>query len=289
MAAVTAGVVAAAAAAASAGYAISQGSGGDNAANAKPPNYSKQMAKGIATESSLLPEKVRGELAARNQFDIPALMQTLGYMNASNAGVNQMRLDAADTYVPREIEQRRTFLDISDPGKLAARDKVGQMVLDELSKGRELSPEQELGLKDAIRGRQVASGITDGTMPVLDEGLAMMRYKDETRSRRLSEAGSFLAMPSLAEMSQGMPTGFTPMQNTDSFRLFDPRAGQSAADFSQRSYATQAGIQPQPNGWMQGLGMIAGGAARYAGWASTRPTPPVQQGTSGATNSWINI
>lgn len=287
MVATSTAIAAAAVAASAAGTIVSATSAGGSSAP-KPPNYTKQIVKGNAAEAMVLPDKLRSELAARQQFDIPALLQSLGYMDASNAGVQEQRLSAAEAFAPREIQQRKALVDMADPGKLEMRDEVGKMVLEELKKGRELTTAQSQSLRDTVRGRQVSSGITDGSMPVLEEGLAMERYKDETRSRRLAEAGSFLAMPSLAEMSAGMPTGYNPMSNSDSFRLYDPRAGQAAADYASRNYATQTNAPDRANGWVQGLGVVAGAASRYAGWSATQPQQP-QAGASGATNSWMRL
>ena len=198
MAVATATAIAAASVAASvAGTVVGATAGGGSAP--KPPNYAKQIMKGNAAEQAVLPDKIRSELAARQQFDLPALLQSLGYMDVSNTGIQEQRLSAAEAFAPREIQQRKALVDMADPGKLEARDEVGRMVLEELKKGRDLTTAQSQSLRDTVRGRQVSSGITDGSMPVLEEGLAMERYKDEMRSRRLSEAGSFLAMPSLAE------------------------------------------------------------------------------------------
>lgn len=284
MAAVTSAVVAAAATAASVGMSLAN-AGGPNLP--KAPNYTKQIVKGVRAESMVLPEKIRSELAARQQFDLPALAQNVEYMRQSNDAIQQQSLDAAEAFAPARIESNKRLVDLADPNRLATRDAIGVSVLEELRKGREMTQEQEVALKDAIRSRQVAMGITSGAMPDLQEGLAISQYKDSLRQQRLSDAGSFLALPSLAEMSSGLPTGYTPMAPGDSFRLFDPRAGQSAADNSSRNFSTQVG-GAQPNQFMQGLGTLAGAATRYAGWAASRP-PAVQQGTSGATNSWINL
>ena len=288
MAVATATAIAAASLAASvAGTVVGATSGGGSAP--RPPNYAKQIMKGNAAEQAVLPDKLRSELAARQQFDLPALLQSLGYMDVSNNAIQEQRLSAAEAFAPREIQQRKALVDMADPGKLEARDEVGRMVLEELKKGRDLTTAQSQSLRDTVRGRQVSSGITDGSMPVMEEGLAMERYKDEMRSRRLSEAGSFLAMPSLAEMSSGMPTGYNPMSNSDSFRLYNPNVGQSAADYASRNYATQTNAPDRANGWMQGLGVVAGAASRYAGWSADQPKAAPQQGTSGATNSWIPL
>ncbi len=264
------------------------GAGGSSAP--RPPSYDKQIVKGTAAEASVLPDKIRGELAARQQFDLPALAQMLQYMGLSNAGVQEQSLDASKVYAPQQIEQARKLVSLADPNRLQAHDKVGEMVMQELSKGRELSSAQSLGIKDSIRGRQVAQGITDGTMPAIGEAVGIERYKDEVRGRRLSDAGNFLAMPSLAEMAAGVPTGYNPMQPGDSFRLFDPRAGQSAASYASQNFATSQSNR-QPNQWMQGLGMVAGAAGRYAGWSSAQPAAPVQPQpfTPTGGGSWMNL
>lgn len=285
MAAATAAAISAAATVAAAGYSMSQGSGGGGP---RPPSYSKSMVKGVAAEKMVLPDKIRGELAARGQFDLPALAQNLAYMDASNTGVQEQMIKGGETYAPREVALRKSLSEMADPNKLAVRDEVGQMVLAELQKGRELTTSQDLSIKDSIRGGQVARGITDGTMPVIDESLAIQRYKDSVYQQRLENAGNFLAMPSFAEITSGLPTGYNPMQSGDTFRLFNPNAGTDAANFASRNYATQAGTQ-QPNGWMQGVGMIAGAAGRYAGWASSQPSAPAAQPKLGATNSWIQL
>ncbi len=285
-AATAAAIIAAAATTAAAGASIA-GAGGSS--SPRPPNYTKQIVKGVAAENMVLPDKIRGELSARQQFDLPALAQTLAYMQASNAGIQEQSLDASKVYAPQQVEQARALVSLADPNRLETRDKVGEMVMAELALGRNLSPQQDLAIKDSIRGRQVAQGITDGTMPVLSEAMDVERYKDEVRARRLSDAGNFLAMPSLAEMASGLPSGYNPMQGGDTFRLFDPRAGQSAANYASQNFATSAG-NPQPNQWMQGLGLVAGAAGRYAGWQSSQPAAaPVQSGGMGATNSWIPL
>jgi hypothetical protein len=277
MAATTAAVVAAAATAAAAAKSVADkpGSGGKKP---KSPNFAKEYKEGIKAQAEMMPLMLNTELAAAQQFD-PAMMDhRLAMADRSARGTASQALEIGGEFGPKFIEQNKALLEAADPTGRALREAMGQSVLKELALGRNRS-QDEINLDlQAIRGAQAARGNMLGDANILNEALALSRGNEERFQRRLQNSAAFLGMPSERAMLEGIQTGYNPMPDQPSYRLFNPAVGPQAANFAQGNFATQSGIYAtqmnQPNPWLQGLGAVAGFAGRMF---APNPVPSATQ------------
>jgi hypothetical protein len=231
----------------------------------KAPKYDKALREGVMAESAVLPGKVQSELAARAQFDPAVQAMNLALMGQSSKAVAGQALEVGEEFGPRQAKLLRDLVEMASPEALAVKDEIGRQVLADLKMGAELSPADRLRISQDVRGAQVARGITSGSNAAVEEALALRDEGTRLRQMRLSNAGTFLTTPSIQSMAGGLVTGYSPTPVGDSYRLFNPNAGQQAAGFAQQNYATGAAIAANtPNPWLQGLGMIAGAAGTFA-------------------------
>jgi hypothetical protein len=186
----------------------------------KLPDYAQAAREGVYANLESYPTSYMVNAAARLGIPLTIGGKTydftgLGDVETSAAMSDQMAqvlLDLQRTRGPEVIRQRIEELKAADPQGYAARkqlfdaivadaerspnrpmaQQLQSTIMSELQKEGKLDARAQQQVRNSVRGRQVASGITLGNAPVLEEASAMVRAGESARDMRQQQANTFL-------------------------------------------------------------------------------------------------
>jgi len=262
------------------------------------PNSSADYTSMTNAAENALPGQVNAELAAQQQYYPQAQQQQIDLMAASAPQLAQQSIDISKQYAPQFIDLMQKGAALMDPNAVKLRDTYGKQVLSDLESGRNLSPEQSQNAMNDIRNAQIARGNTDGTAPAVLEATMMNGAREQMFNQRLQNAASYFGLPSIQNLSAGIPTGYAPLPTPQGFTLLNANAGIAGVNAGSQNYATQAGMYNgdarnyanTPNPWTTGLGQLAGVAGNYAalGYANKATMGPNNNMGQGAYAGQVN-
>jgi hypothetical protein len=229
-------------------------------------NPIRMMRKGTALEQLLAPQRLSSEIQNRQRFDPQFIEHELAMQGRSAQGVSQNALDIQRMFAPQFAALNQELLEATNPEAVAARKALGEMVINELSLGRELSGGQKRTVERNVRGAQAARGNILGDAAAFQETMALTDAGDRLLDQRINNTMKFLAAPRPQDQWAGLTTPFAPLSQAESanYRVINPNAGQQTAAAGNAAAANQVSAYSAqvnaPNPWTQGLGTLAGTA-----------------------------
>lgn len=221
------------------------------------PNYAESSREAIKADIDNLPIRYQTELEYRPKFD--ALDAEQAARTASALAKAQYENELA--YGPKFLDQAMANLEKVDPEGIAARRKMSDIVMQDVSAGSSLTPAEAREIEQAYRGAQTARGNILSPAAAVAETIGKGQYGQQLKQQRLANLGSFISGTSpqgqfgLISQAQQGAAPFNPRTNS----VIDNAGVQSAAQaiYGAKQQTYQAALS-KPNPWAQGLGAAAG-------------------------------
>jgi hypothetical protein len=206
------------------------------------PDPAEAYKSGIITYLTYLPDLLKAEAVARQQYDPERIRQ-------------QQTLQ--DEFGPNQYRQQLEALGMLDPESTAVRRQLAGRVSGDLESGYRLPEEYSREVTNSVRGAQAARGNILGDSASAAESAVKGQAGMDAYYRRLGAAGTFLSSPTPIQQLAGVQ-GVT-ADRTSAYT--SPSAGYAGQNFALQNYANQLNQNAnQGGGWTGALGGAAQGA-----------------------------
>lgn len=213
---------------------------GPQSSNAPDPAQSYK--DGIITYLTYLPELLKSEQGARNQYD-PQRVQS--------------QQDLQDTFGSRQYQQQLDALNQLDPESRQIRGQLADRVSSDLASGYDLPADYKRELESNYRGAAAARGNDLSTASAGAESAYKGNAALELYYRRLGAGGTFLGTTGPVQQAN-MIQSVSPDRTS---AYVNPSSGYAGQNFALANFQNQlAANQMQNNQWSSALGGAAQGA-----------------------------